>query len=119
MKKFSELKAGDSLWIWWLTELYEYGIQDIVPLKTFLHIDGEEREVEPSGEFIIVAKGGASYHIFDHLIDKEACVWGIDGWHEYKILGTSKEAVKECLQRNLNSDIDKLKSNIKSWMSRF
>jgi hypothetical protein len=118
-KKFSELNAGDSVWIWWFQELYEYGIQDIVPVRTFMHIDGEEREVEPSGEFIMVLKGGASYHVFDHCIDREAFIWGSDGWHEYKILGTSKEAVKECLEKNLESDKKKLEEHTKEWLSKF
>ena len=118
-KKFSELKAGDSLWIWWLQELYEYGIQDIVPIRTFMYIDGEEKEVEPSGEFIVVLKGGASYHIFLDYINKDAFVWGTDGWHEYKIIGTSKEAVKTLLQAQLIVDAKILEDKTEKWLKEF
>ena len=117
-KKFSELKVGDSLWIWWLQELYEYGIQNIVPIREFMVIDGEEKEVEPSGEFIVILKCGA-YRIFLDYINEDAFVWGTDGWHEYKIIGTSEEAVKECLKTTLENDKETLEVKTRAWLAAF
>ena len=117
-KKFSELKAGDSVWIWWHTELYEYGVQEIKPIKTFLVTDEGQEEIEPNGDARHYLKGGAEFTIFYGCIDTEAFVYGSDG-HEYKILGTSKESVRKCLEDNLNRDIEKLKSNTEKWLSEF
>ena len=117
-KKFSELKAGDSVWIWWYTELYEYGVQDINPIKTFMLTDEGREEIEPNGDARLYLKGGAEFTIFYDCIDTEAFVYGSDG-HEYKILGTSKEAVRKCLEDNLNRDMEKLKESTKKWLAEF
>lgn len=122
MKTFKELKAGDSLWIWWYNELYEYGIQDIIPLREFMVIDGEEKElqeIEPKGNIQVNLKGGASFQVCDDDLNMEAFVWGTDGWHEYKILGTSKEAVRECLEKCLERDMEELKEKTKKWLANF
>ena len=46
-------------------------------------------------------------------------IWGTDGWHEYKIIGTSKEAVKNLLRNQLEDDMNKLKENTKVWLEKF
>ncbi len=113
-KKFSELKAGDSVWIWWLSELYEYGVQDI----GFITDDGE-KELLPTGDRHLLLKGGGAYYLTKDCADSEAFVWGTDGWHEYKIIGTSKEAVKKCLVDNINADLKKLEKQTLNWLSEF
>ena len=44
---------------------------------------------------------------------------GTDGWHEYKIIGTSKEAVKDLLRNTLEDDMKKLEENTKVWLEKF
>ena len=118
-KKFSELNAGDSVWIWWYTELYEYGVQELKPIKHFMITDEGEAEIESDGEARLYLKGGAEFAIYPVCINTEAFVYGTDGWHEYKILGTSKEAVKECLKKQLEADKKKLEKQTKEWLSKF
>ena len=118
MKTFSELKAGDSVWIWWYTELYEYGVQDVVPIKTFLSTEEGRTELSPSGDLRILLKGGAEYPVYYYCVDSEAFVYGTDG-PEYKIFGTSKEAVKKCLRDNLNKDAERLKDLTEKWLGEF
>lgn len=117
-KKFSELKAGDSMWIWWYTQLYEYEIQEIRPVKTFLDTDEGKKEMEPSGEMLINLKNAGEYYIFRDEIEREAFVYGCDG-REYKIFGTSKEAVKNLLQEVLTQDMKKLEADKQKWLSEF
>ena len=118
MKKFSELKAGDSVWIWWYTELYEYGVQDILPIKTFLVTDEGKAELEPSGDVRLFLKGGGEYAIYNDCADSDAFVYGTDG-PEYKIFGTSKEAVRKCLRDNLNKDAERLRGLTEKWLAEF
>lgn len=118
-KKFSELKAGDSIWIWWLSELYEYGVQDIGPTRHFMLTDDGEKELEPNGDAHLILKGGGIYYLTKDYVDSEAFVWGTDGWHEYKIIGTSKEAVKTLLQAQLIADAKILEDNTEKWLKEF
>ena len=118
-KKFSELKANDSVWIWWLNELYEYGVQDIGPTKHYMLTDDGEKELVPNEDRHLLLKGGAGYYLTKDCADSEAFVWGTDGWHEYKIFGTSKEAVKNCLHAQLIVDMKILEDNTKKWLSEF
>ena len=118
-KKFSELKAGDSVWIWWLNKLYEYGVQELNPVKQFMITDDGKAEIESNGEARLYLKGGAEFPIYSDCTDTDAFIYGGDGWHEYKILGTSKESVRKCLEDNLNRDMEKLKSNTEKWLSEF
>ena len=118
-KKFSKLKAGDSVWIWWLSELYEYGVQDIGPTRHFMLTNDGKKELEPNGDAHLILKWGGIYYLTKDYIDSEAFVWGTDGWHEYKILGTSKEAVRKCLEDTLNADMKKLEDNTKKWLLEF
>lgn len=118
-KKFSKLKAGDSVWIWWLSELYEYGVQDIGPTRHFMLTNDGKKELEPNGDAHLILKGGGIYYLTKDCIDSEAFVWGTDGWHEYKIIGTSKDAVKKCLEDSLNTDLKKLEDNKEKWLKEF
>lgn len=117
-KKFSELKAGDSVWIWWYTELYEYGVQELNPVKQFLITDEGKAEIESNGEARLYLKGGAEFAIYSDCANTEVFIYGSDG-HEYKILGTSKDAVRRCLEDTLNRDIEELKNNTERWLSEF
>lgn len=118
-KKFSELKADDSVWIWWLSELYEYGVQDIGTTRHFMLTNEGEKELSPTGDRHLLLKGGGAYYLTKDCADSEAFIWGTDGWHEYKIFGTSKEAVKKCLEDNLNADLKKLEDNKEEWLAKF
>jgi len=118
-KKISELKAGDSVWVWWLTELYEYGVQDIEHTKCFMLTNEGKKELEPNGDLHLMLKGGGSYYLTKDCADSEAFVWGTDGWHEYKIFGTSKEAVKNFLHAQLIVDAKILEDNTQKWLAEF
>ena len=116
-KKFSELKAGDSVWIWWLNELYEYGVQDIDHDKHFMFTN--DGKLEPNRDMHLQLKGGSAYYLTKDCADSESFVWGTDGWHEYKIFGTSKEAVKSLLQAQLIVDAKILEDNTQKWLAEF
>lgn len=118
-KKFSELKADDSVWIWWLNELYEYGVQDIGHTKHYMLTNDGEKELVPNGDRHLLLKGGAGYYLTKDCADSEAFVWGTDGWNEYKIFGTSKEAVKALLEEVLLEDAQKLSANTQKWLAEF
>ena len=62
-KKFSELKAGDSVWIWWLNELYEYGVQDISTTRRFMLTNEGEKELSSTGDRHLLLKGGGAYYL--------------------------------------------------------
>lgn len=104
-KKFSELKYGDSIFIWWLNKLYEY---------PFDHIE----HMQFDGVYLFV-KGGALYVLDAVCLNAESFIYGTDGWHEYKILGTSKESVRETLEKILAEDKQKLENNTKTWLAEF
>lgn len=100
-KKFSELKCGDSVFIWWLNKLYEYQL-DYIDKDKYLAI-----------------KGGGLYFLDADCLNTEAFIYGTDGWHEYKIFGTSKEAVKNFLHAQLIADMKTLEDNAKKWLDEF
>ena len=118
-KKFSELKAGDSVWIWWLDELYEYSVQDIGRTKCFMLTNDGKKELEPNGDMHLTLNDGCTYYLTKDCADSEAVIWGIDGWHEYKIFGTSKEAVKNLLQSQLIADAKILEDETEKWLKEF
>ena len=103
-KKFSELKCGDSIFIWWLNKLYEY---------PFDHI-----EMQFDGGYLFI-KGGGLYLLNADCLNTESFIYGTDGWHEYKIFGTSKELVRETLEKILAEDKQKLENNTKTWLAEF
>ena len=108
-KKFSELKCGDSVFIWWLNKLYEYPFDHALPANENLAKEG----------CYIFIKGGSAYLLIDDCLNTEAFIYGTDGWHEYKILGTSKESVREMLEKQLIEDKQKLEDNTKMWLDAF
>lgn len=118
-KKFSELKADDSVWIWWLSELYEYGVQDISTTRRFMLTNEGEKELSSTGDRHLLLKGGGAYYLTKECADSKAFVWGTDGWHEYKIFGTSKDAVKSLLRETLLKDKAQLESNTEKWLAEF
>ncbi len=118
-KKFSELKAGDSVWIWWVNELYEYSVQNIRHTKCFMLTNDGEKELEPNGDMHLTLNDGCAYYLTKDCADSEAVIWGMDGWHEYKIFGTSKEAVKSLLQAQLIADAKTLEDETEKWLKEF
>ena len=117
MKNFSELKAGDNLYIWQYHDIYEFTITDVrMALKYITGADGLPL-VFYDDEIQLVLKNGAKYAII--YPSSSAMIWGNDGWHEYKIIGTSKEVVKNLLRNQLEDDINKLKENTKVWLEKF
>ena len=104
-KKFSELKCGDSVFIWWLSKLYEYPLDYTLPTY--------------NGRSHFYIKGGGIYLLDAYCLNTEAFIHGTDGWHEYKILGTSKEAVKTLLQAQLIADAKILEDKTEKWLKEF
>ena len=107
-KKFSELKCGDSVFIWWLNKLYEY---------PFDHIEHTET-LQFEGEYLFL-KGGALYLLDACDLNVESFIYATDRWPEYKIFGTSKESVREILEKVLAEDKQKLENNTKTWLAEF
>ena len=117
MKNFSELKAGDNLYIWHYHDIYEFPITDVRSAPKYMTgADGLPLFVDDD-EIQLVLKNGAKYAII--YPSSSAMIWGNDGWHEYKIIGTSKEAVKNLLRNQLEDDMNKLKENTKVWLEKF
>ena len=117
MKNFSELKAGDKLYVWHYNDIYEFSITDVRRAPKYITgADGLPLVVDDD-EIQLVLKNGAKYAII--YPSSSAMIWGNDGWHEYKIIGTSKEAVKNLLRNQLEDDMNKLKENTKVWLEKF
>lgn len=111
-KKFSELKAGDSVWIWWLDKLYEYPFECAYPTNGNM-------EYKPGDALYLRIKGGGIYYLDADCLNAETFIYGTDGWHEYKIFGTSKEAVRAQLEEVLLEDAQKLADNTQKWLAEF
>ena len=116
MKKFSELKAGDTLYVWHYHDIYEFPIMDIRSAPKYMTGADGLPLVFDDDEIQLVLKTGAKYII--SYPSSPAMVWGTDGWYEYKIIGTSKEAVKNLLKNTLEDDMKKLKENTKDWLEK-
>ena len=117
MKNFSELKAGDKLYVWHYHDIYEFPITDVRRAPKYITgADGLPLVVDVD-EIQLVLKNGAKYIIT--YPSSSALMWGTNGWHEYKIIGTSKEAVKNLLRNTLEDDIKKLEENTKDWLEKF
>ena len=111
-KKFLELKCGDSVFIWWLNKLYEYPFDCAYPANGNM-------EYKPGDALYLRIKGGGIYYLDDTCLNTETFIYGTDGWHEYKILGTSKEAVKNFLHAQLIVDAKILEDNTQKWLAEF
>lgn len=117
MKNFSELKAGDKLYVWSYNDIDEFSITDVRREPEYITgADGLPIVVNVN-EIKIVLSGNYKYTIIHPSVP--AMVWGTDGWHEYKIIGTSKEAVKNLLKNTLEDDMNKLEENMKVWLEKF
>ena len=116
MKNFSELKAGDNLYIWSYYDIYEFPISDVRRAPKYITGANGLPLVVDDGEIQLVLKNGAKYTIT--YPSSPAMIWGTDGWHEYKIIGTSKEAVKNLLRNTLEDDMKKLEENTKDWLEK-
>lgn len=116
MKNFSELKAGDKLYVWHYNDIYEFTITNVRRAPKYMTgADGLPIVVDDD-EIQLVLKNGARYAII--YPSSPALIWGTDGWHEYKIIGASKEAVKNLLRNTLEDDMKKLKENTKDWLEK-
>ena len=116
MKNFSELKAGDNLYVWSYRDIYEFTITDVRRAPKYMTGADGLPIVFDDDEIQLVLKNGAKYVII--YPSSSTLIWGTDGWHEYKIIGTSKEAVKDLLRNTLEDDMKKLKENTKDWLEK-
>lgn len=116
MKNFSELKAGDNLYIWSYRDIYEMSISDVRRAPKYITGANGLPLVVDVDEIQLVLKNGARYAII--YPSSPAMIWGTDGWHEYKIIGTSKEAVKNLLRKTLEDDMKKLEESTKVWLEK-
>lgn len=108
-KTFSELKTGDQLWIWWLDTLLQTTIKDIKnPVKS---INGEYLYLQ-----IVTEKG--SFTAFSDVMKCSAFVYGTDGL-EHKIIGTSKEAVRDTLKESLEFKKKEIEMKTELWLKNF
>ena len=117
MKNFSELKVGDTLYVWHYHGIYEFTITDVRSAPKYMTGADGLPLVFDDDEIQLVLKNGAKYSII--YPSSSAMIWGTDGWHEYRIIGTSKEAVKNLLRNQLEDDMGKLEENTKVWLEKF
>ena len=118
-KTFKELVVGDTLFVWWLDTLYGYPITEATldKVKLTLEEDNETRVI-PTDVFYhrIATKSGFARTIDSEFLDLEAFIYGSDGPHEYKIIGTSKAAVKNLLAEQLQCDMESLIRDRDKWL---
>ena len=116
-KKFSELQAGDEFYMWHYNTLRKYIVKKTITVGKVLKDTQEEvYSVAHCGHDIVLDNDWRFSVIYS---DEPAMVYGTDGWHEYLIIGTSKEAVKECLEEHLEADKKKLEEQTKEWLLEF
>lgn len=116
-KKFSELKAGDEFYVWRYDTLYKYAVKRAYPAKKVLK-DEEGATIGVAEEdFVVTLDDDRCYTII--YPNESAMIWGTDGWNEYTILGTSKEAVRSLLRARLIADAKKLEDQIEKWLKEF
>lgn len=117
-KKFSELKAGDKFYIWLYNSLIEEKVKSIQTKQSARELGKDERVFNVAAEVSVILDNGNSYY-FSYGKDETAMIWGSDGWNEYIILGTSKEAVKSLLQMQLIADAKILEDKTEKWLAEF
>ena len=117
-KKFSELKAGDEFYIWSYNTLCKDRVKSVLTKQSAREISKDERPFIASDEIHIVLDAGGPYYI-PYGENESARIWGTDGWNEYKIFGTSKEAVRALLEEVLLEDAQKLAANTQKWLAEF
>ena len=116
-KKFSELKAGDDFYVWRYNTLHKYIVEKTITVgKVLKDIQEEVYSVAYCGLDIVLNNDWRFAVIYS---DEPAMVYGTDGWHEYLIIGTSKEAVKNLLQAQLIVDAKILEDNTEKWLKEF
>jgi hypothetical protein len=113
-KTFNDLVAGDTLYIWWTTGLYYFKIKSVKRLDS-----GIEDEYDLEITTTSLPNGDSKYTILNHLRNFSAFVYGTDGWHEYKVYGTSRRGTKRFLRRILRRDLRDLRHNIHRWLHLF
>lgn len=117
-KKFSELKAGDEFYIWRYDTLYKYAVTRAYPIaKALRDEEGAIIGIAEEEDFGITLDDDRCYTFI--YPNESAMIWGTDGWHEYIILGTSKDAVKTLLQAQLIVDAKILEDNTEKWLKEF
>lgn len=116
-KKFSELQVGDKFYIWLYNSLIEDRVKDIQTKQSVRKLDKDKRVFIGADELHVILDNGNSYYLT--YKDEPAMIWGSDGWNEYIILGTSKEAVKTLLQAMLIADAKALKDKTEKWLKEF
>ncbi len=117
-KKFSELKTGDKFYIWLYNGLIEEKVKSIQTKQSARELGKDKRVFIGADEACVTLDNGNSYYL-SYGKDTTAMIWGTDGWNEYIILGTSKEAVKSLLQARLIADAKILEDKTEKWLAEF
>ena len=117
-KKFSELKAGDDFYIWRYNTLIKDRVKDIQTKQSVREIVKDKRKFIGADEICVTLHDCGSFYI-SYGKNESAMMWGTDGWHEYIILGTSKDTVKTLLQAQLITDAAALEDNTEKWIAEF
>jgi len=113
-KTFNDLVAGDTLYIWWMTGLYYFKIKSVKRLDSGI-VDDYNLEITTTDLF----DGDSKYTISNDLRNSSEFVYGTDGWHEYKVYGTSCRGTKRFLRRILRRDLRELRHNTRRWLHLF
>jgi len=95
-KLFKELEVGDTLFVWWLDTLYGYPITLVYTNRPGINsVAVHPVSSQPMDPWMIIETENRWQTKIDiDYIESEAFIYGSDGPHEYKIIGTSKAAVK-------------------------
>lgn len=117
-KKFSELKEGDDFYIWRYNTLIKDRVKGIQTKQSVREIDKDKRKFIGADEICVTLHDGGSLYLSCGK-NESAMIWGTDGWHEYIILGTSKNAVKSLLQAQLIADMKILEDNTEKCLTEF
>ena len=116
-KKFSELQVGDEFYIWRYDTLYKYAVKRAYPMVKVLKDEGGAIIGVAEDDFGVTLDDDRCYTII--YPNESAMIWGTDGWNEYTILGTSKEAVKSLLHARLIADAKILEDKTEKWLKEF
>ena len=114
-KTFDELEQGDTVYVWWLDKLYSYEVSFVDHIGYTM----DDQTIDGIYDLRIHTKDSIELEVSDDYRKTESFIYGTDGWHEYKIFGTSKKAVKQCLIDTLATDEKEFNENKKTWLKEF
>ena len=112
-KTFNDLVAGDILYIWWETKLFFYRVKSVKRKQSIIE-DDFDLVIQ-----VTCPVGDTEFKILNDCRSYSEFVYGTNGWHEYKVYGTSLRGTKRFLRRILRKDMRELRHNTRMWLDLF